>query len=166
MHNKVVYRTAKALRRLGCAVARFNFRGVGRSEGSFDEGRGETDDFSATLDWMAERYPETPLWTAGFSFGAWIALNVGAADTRVSLLLGIAPPTSRELDAFRQSAKPKFLIHGEGDDVVPVQDIRKLYGQLEEPKDLVVIDAANHLFDGRVSEVGDAIVDLLGDYTA
>ena len=164
MHNKVTYRTAKAFRQLGCAVVRFNFRGVGKSQGSFDEGRGEKQDFIASLNWMAERYPEVPLWTAGFSFGAWIALNVGASDTRVSLLLGIAPPTSHELDAFRRSAKPKFLIHGEDDDVVSIQDIRTLYGELEEPKELVVIDAADHLFDGRVSEVGNAIVDLLGDY--
>ena len=166
MHNKVVHRTAKAFRQLGCAVLRFNFRGVGKSQGTFDEGRGEEQDFIASLNWMAERYPEVPLWTAGFSFGAWIALNVGASDARVSLLLGIAPPTSHELGAFRRSTKPKFLIHGEGDEVVSIQDIRKLYGELEEPKELVVIDAADHLFDGRVSEVGDAIVDLLGDYAS
>ena len=164
MHNKVVYRTAKSLREIGCAVLRFNFRGVGGSPGEFDEGQGEADDYRAGLDFMAERYPNTPVWAAGFSFGAWLALTVGARDPRVTLLLGIAPPTHYDLDAFRQSDKPKFLVHGESDELVAIQDIWKLYGELSEPKELVVIDAADHLFNGKVSEVGDAIVDLLGDY--
>lgn len=165
MHNKVVHRTAKAFRQLGCAVLRFNFRGVGGSDGSFDEGRGERQDLVAGLDWLTDRYSDVPLWTAGFSFGAWIALTVGAIDPRVRLLLGIAPPTRYELSEFRASTKPKFLIHGESDALVPLPDIWKLYGELEEPKELVVIDAADHLFDGRASEVGDAVVDLLGDYS-
>ena len=164
MHNKVVYRTAKSLREIGCAVLRFNFRGVGSSLGEFDEGHGEADDFRAGIDFLAERYPDVPVWAAGFSFGAWLALTVGARDPRVTLLLGIAPPTHYDLDAFRQSDKPKFLIHGERDELVAVQDIWKLYAGLAEPKELVVIDAADHLFNGNVSEVGDAIVDLLGDY--
>lgn len=164
MHSKVVYRSAKALRRIGCAALRFNFRGVGRSEGEFDEGRGERDDFRAGLDFVSERYPDCPLWAAGFSFGAWIALSVGADDGRVSLLLGIAPPTHHDLTAFRKSRKPKFLIHGERDELIPLRQMWRLYGELDEPKELVVIDAADHLFDGKVSEVGDAIVDLLGDY--
>ncbi len=164
MHNEVVYRAAKAFRSIGCAVLRFNFRGVGRSAGTFDDGRGEQDDFGAGLSWFAERHQGLPLWSAGFSFGAWIALSVGAVDQKVSLLLGIAPPTHYDLTAFQTSRKAKFLIHGESDELVAMQDIWKLYGELEEPKELVVIDAADHLFSGRVSEVGDAIVDLLEDY--
>ena len=164
MHNKVVYRTAKSLREIGCAVLRFNFRGVGSSLGEFDEGNGEADDFRAGIDFLTGRYPGIPVWAAGFSFGAWLALTVGARDPRVTLLLGIAPPTHYDLDAFRQSDKPKFLIHGERDELVAVQDIWKLYSGLAEPKELVVIDAADHLFGGKVSDVGDAIVDLLGDY--
>ena len=164
MHNKVVYRTAKSLREIGCAVLRFNFRGVGSSLGEFDEGNGEADDFRAGIDFLTGRYPGIPVWAAGFSFGAWLALTVGARDPRVTLLLGIAPPTHYDLDAFRQSDKPKFLIHGERDELVAVQDIWKLYAGLAEPKELVVIDAADHLFGGKVSDVGDAIMDLLGDY--
>ena len=164
MHNKVVYRAARTLRNIGCSVLRFNFRGVGKSAGSFDEGRGEADDFRAGLEWMGDRHPGVPVWAGGFSFGAWVALNVGAADPRVSLLLGIAPPTHYDLEALRDSTKPKFLIHGEADELFPIQDIRRLYGQLEEPKELVVIDTADHLFEGKVSDVGDAIEDLLGDF--
>src|SRR5574338_900385 len=92
MHTKAVYQGAKGLVRAGCAVLRFNFRGVGRSEGTFDQGDGEKADFRAALDYMAARYPGTRLWAAGFSFGAWVALEVGAVDDRVSALLGIAPP--------------------------------------------------------------------------
>ena len=82
----------------------------------------------------------------------------------MSLLLGIAPPTHFNFTDFQSSRKAKFLIHGESDELVAVQEIWQLYGRLEEPKELVVIDAADHLFSGRVAEVGDAIVDLLEDY--
>src|SRR5918999_5733256 len=83
MHTKAVYQGTKGLARVGCAVLRFNFRGVGRSEGTFDSGTGEKEDFSAALDYMAARYSGAPLWAAGFSFGAWVALETGAADDRV-----------------------------------------------------------------------------------
>lgn len=164
MHTKVVHRSAKALRRIGCATLRFNFRGVGKSDGTFDRSRGEAADFRAGLDWLAGQYPGVPLWAAGFSFGAWIALSVGAADPRVSLLLGVAPPTDHDFQALRECTKPKFLIHGEADDLFSVQDAWQLYAELKEPKEFVVIDAADHLFDGKVSEVGDAIENLLGDF--
>jgi alpha/beta superfamily hydrolase len=167
MHTKVVFRSAQALARIGCVVLRFNFRGVGASRGAFDGGPGEMDDFRAALDFMAARHPDLPLWAAGMSFGAWVALEVGAADDRVALLLAIAPPVDRyAFTAVRASRKPKFLIHGEADDLVPLQSVWRFYGALEEPKELVVIDAADHLFDGKVSEVADAIEDLLGDYDA
>jgi alpha/beta superfamily hydrolase len=74
MHTKAVFQGAKGLARIGCAVLRFNFRGVGLSQGTSEEGRGELEDFQAALDWMAARYPGLPLWAAGFSFGAWVAI--------------------------------------------------------------------------------------------
>ena len=164
MHNKVIYRAAKALKGIDCAVLRFNFRGVGSSEGSWDEGQGEMDDFRGGIDWVANRYPGVSVWAAGFSFGAWIALTVGALDPRVDLLLGIGAPTTCDLATFRASTKPKFLIHGEGDELFPLQDVWRLYAELEEPKELAVIENADHLFDGRVSEVGSTIGELLGDF--
>lgn len=164
-HTKVVHVAAKALADIGCAVLRFNFRGVGSSAGAWGEGIAERDDFRAALDWMSSRYPETELWAAGFSFGAWIALTEGAADPRVSVLIGIAPAIGLyDFAAFVASAKPKFLVHGERDELTPLKSMYELYGRLQEPKELSVIDAADHLFDGRVSEVGDALEDLLGDY--
>ena len=166
MHTKVVYQTAKALSRIGCAVLRINFRGAGASAGSFTGGPGEKDDFRAALDFMHERYPGARMWAAGMSFGAWVALSVGAEDPRVSTLIGIAPPIATyDWEAVRTSSKPKFFIHGERDELCPLKDMREFYARAAEPKELVVIDGADHLFDGKVSEVADAIEDLLGDWS-
>jgi alpha/beta superfamily hydrolase len=171
MQNKVVYQAAKGLARIGCGVLRFNFRGIGRSAGQFDEGVGEIADFAAALDYMAAHYPSLRLWAAGFSFGSWIALETGAVDDRVSALIGIAPPVATSISgktyAFPNtiaSTKPKFLIQGEADDVCPVEALWRFYGQLQEPKELVLIDAADHLFEGKTQEVGEALEDLLGDF--
>ena len=167
MHTKVVFQAAKALSRIGCAVLRFNFRGAGASAGSFTDGPGEVDDFRAALDFMHERYRSVPMWSGGMSFGSYVALTVGAADPRVTTLLGIALPVSRyDFDPVARSTKAKFFIHGERDEICPLKDIQKLYARAEEPKELVVIDAADHLFDGKVGEVADAIEDLLGDWHA
>ena len=166
MHTKVVFQSAKALARIGCAVLRFNFRGVGRSAGAWDEGRGEKDDYRAALDFMAARYPGTELWAAGFSFGSYIALTCGAEDERVMALIGIAPPVDRyDYGIVKQTAKPKFLVHGERDELIPLRAVREFYAQLQEPKELVEIDRANHLFDGQASEVGDALEELLTDFS-
>jgi uncharacterized protein len=166
MHTKVVYQSAKALARIGCAVLRFNFRGAGASEGAFDNGRGEADDFAAGIDLVESRYRGAPIWAAGMSFGAWVALSVGAHDSRVSALIGIAPPLSNyDFSAVRDSSKPKFFIQGERDELFPLKQMQEFYASASEPKELVVIDAADHLFDGKVSEVGDALEDLLGDWS-
>jgi hypothetical protein len=101
----------------------------------------------------------------GMSFGSWIAMTVGAADPRVSTLLGIAPPISRyDFDAVRASSKPKFFIVGERDELCPLKETRAFYARCADPKELVVIDGADHLFDGKVTEVADAIEDLFGDW--
>ena len=167
MHTKVVYQTAKALSRIGCAVLRFNFRGAGASTGAFTNGPGEMDDFRVALDFMAGQYPEARLWSGGMSFGCWVALGAGVDDPRVSTLIGIAPPLNRyDFEPIARSTKPKFFIHGEFDELCPLKDVRDFYARAAEPKELVVIDGADHLFDGKVSEVADAIEDLLGDWSA
>jgi len=167
MHTKVVYQAAKAFARIGCAVLRFNFRGVGTSEGAWDEGRGELDDFRAGVAFMRETYPGIPLWAAGMSFGAWVSLTIGAADPGIAVLLGIAPPLAHyDFEPVRTSGKPKFFIQGERDEICPLKQMQEFYARAHDPKELVVIDAADHLFDGKVLEVGDAIEDLLGDWSA
>jgi alpha/beta superfamily hydrolase len=171
MHTKAVYQGAKGLTRIGCVVLRFNFRGVGRSAGTFDQGDGEKADFRAALDYMVERYPGTRLWAAGFSFGSWVALEVGAEDDRVEALIGIAPPVATSVSGMDYtfpntlaSTKSKFFVQGEADEVCPIQGMWAFYGQLHEPKELVVIDAADHLFNGKTQEVGEALEDLLADF--
>jgi uncharacterized protein len=166
MHTKVVFQAAKALTRIGCVVLRFNFRGVGRSAGSWDNGPGEMDDYRAAVDFMAGRYPDLEMWAAGFSFGSYIAMTVGADDDRMCTLVGIAPPVNRyEYASVKLSTKPKFIVHGESDELIPLKAVREFYAQLHEPKELVEIDRANHLFDGQASEVGDALEELLTDFT-
>ncbi len=166
MHTKVVYRAAKALSRIGCAVLRFNFRGAGASAGSFSNGPGELEDFRAALDFMRERYANAPLWSGGMSFGSWIGLTVGASDPRVSTLIAIAAPVSNyNFESVARSTKPKFFIHGERDELCPLKEMREFYARSAEPKELVVIDGADHLFDGKTSEVAEAIEDLLADWT-
>jgi len=166
MHTKVVFQGTKALARIGCVVLRFNFRGVGRSAGQWDEGPGEMGDYRAAVDFMASQYPGTDLWAAGFSFGAYVALTAGAEDDRICALIGIAPPVNRyDFTVVKTSTKPKFIIHGEGDELIPIKAVREFYAQLADPKELVEIDRANHLFDGQVGEVGDALEDLLADFS-
>jgi alpha/beta superfamily hydrolase len=167
MHTKVVFQGAKALARTGCAVLRFNFRGVGRSAGAWDEGRGELDDFRAAVDFAAARYPGKELWATGFSFGSYVAMTAGAADDRICTLIWIAPPVNKWTfaDGVKSSSKPKFLVHGEMDELIPLRAVREFYAQMHDPKELVEIDRANHLFDGQASEVGDALEDLLGDFS-
>jgi alpha/beta superfamily hydrolase len=166
MHTKAVFHAAKALARIGVPVLRFNFRGVGRSEGSFSDGPGEQEDFRAALAFMKARYPDVRrIWAGGMSFGSGIALTVGAAEADVGALIGIACPVNKyDYSTLIDAAKPTFLIHGERDELIPLKEIRRFYAMLSEPKELVVIDGADHLFDGKVTEVGDAIEDLLQDF--
>lgn len=165
MHTKALYQAAKALPRIGVAALRFNFRGVGRSAGVFDAGPGEKDDFRAAIDFISGRFPKLPIWAAGMSFGSWVAMTTGAEDPRVSLLLGIAPPVDRyDFDILRTCPLPKFIVHGESDELISIKEIRKFYAQIPEPKELVTIEDASHLFEGKTSLVGDAVEDLLADF--
>ena len=166
MHTKVVYQSAKALADIGCMVLRFNFRGVGRSAGTWDEGRGEMDDFRKAVDYMAQTHPGLELWAAGFSFGSYIAMSSGADDDRICAMIGIAPPVDRyDFGSVKLSTKPKFVVHGEMDELISLKLVRQFYAQLKDPKELVEIDGANHLFDGQAGEVGEALEDLLGDFS-
>ena len=167
MHTKAVYQGTKGLTRIGCSVLRFNFRGVGRSAGTFDSGEGEMADFRAALDFMADRHPGVPLWAAGFSFGSWVALETGSDDSRVTALIGIAPPVNRDGYTWTrtlESEKPKFLVQGDMDELCRVQDLWAFYAKLKEPKELVIIEGGTHLFEGKTPEVGEALEDLLGDF--
>ena len=172
MHTKAVYQGAKGLTRIGCAVLRFNFRGVGRSAGTFANGEGEADDFRAALDYMAQRYPGLPLWSAGFSFGAWIALETGAvgrsghgADRHRAAGRHVGVGDELLVSEHAREHEAEVLRAGGSRRGLPARGAcGRSTARLEEPKELVVIDAADHLFDGKTQEVGEALEDLLGDF--
>jgi len=159
MHNKVVFRVAQALGELGMPVLRFNFRGVGRSTGVHDEGRGEADDVRAALDALAARFPDVPLCLAGFSFGSWVGLPVGCADPRVVQLVGVGVPVSLLGTAtLAGCAKPKLIVQGERDEYGPLDALRPWYARLPEPKALTIVPGADHFFTDYQTELRDAVL--------
>ncbi|MGH7542550.1 MAG: alpha/beta hydrolase [Gemmatimonadota bacterium] len=161
MHNKVVYRAAKAFEGLGWSVLRFNFRGVGASEGSFGEGRGEADDVRVALDWLATRHPDAGLVVAGFSFGCVVGLPVGAADDRVTHLVGIGTPTDRfRFELLADVRKPKLFVQGGHDEHGPLSELEAGLAQVAKPWELIVVEGADHFFQGRLPEMQRAIVDF------
>ncbi|MBM3781981.1 MAG: alpha/beta hydrolase [Acidobacteria bacterium] len=164
LQTRPVAYVARALTTIGVAAVRFNFRGAGTSAGTFDEGRGEQDDFRAVVDYAAARWPGLPIWAVGLSFGSWVALTAGATDPRVTQLVAIAPPVDRyDYAAAIAADKPVVIIHGEADELIPVKLVRRFYGQLPEPRELLVIEDADHMFDGKVSTLAEAVADVLGD---
>ena len=164
MHNKVVYQAAKALDSLGIPVLRFNFRGVGASEGSYDHGRGEEDDVRTALDYLEAQFPGVPLLAAGFSFGAWVGLRTGCSDPRVMELIGLGLPIDDRKLAFNYLStctKPKLLIQGENDQYAARSHFES-FVQTFNPEAaaatrVVFIPAADHFFTGHLGEMADAL---------
>src|SRR5919109_4031795 len=145
MHNKVVFRAASALNDAGLSVLRINFRGVGQSTGTHDEGRGELDDVRASLDYLASHYPGQRITLCGFSFGARVGLEVGIHDPRVAFLIGIGTPLEKYDFTFLAACrKPLLLVHGEHDEFGDVERLRQLASELEKRTNvrLVVIPGA------------------------
>ena len=162
MHNKVVFHAMKALNSFGFPVLRFNFRGTGLSHGEHDNGRGEIEDVRAALDWLDGEF-HLPLIFAGFSFGAAIGLGAACADDRVKALIGLGTPVapvddrSYDLGFLRSCAKPKLFVSGSRDQFGPRVKLEALVRSLPEPKKLVVIESADHFFEGRLREMRDAV---------
>jgi alpha/beta superfamily hydrolase len=154
MDNRVVYRTGKAMEDAGWAVLRFNFRGVGASTGSFDAGNGEKDDVSAALDWLERKYTGLPLMLAGFSFGAWVGLQVGVADPRVKVLVGLGLPLSfYNFDFLVENAKPSLYVVGTHDEYCPGPDLERLAQRLPRSSGVRRIDGADHFFIDHLDEM-------------
>ncbi len=158
LHNKVVFQTAKALHQRGFPVLRFNFRGAGLSEGVHDRGRGEAEDVRAALDYLAREFSARPILLAGFSFGAWVGLRVGCEDPRVTELIGVGIPVNdSDLSYLRECPKPKLFVQG-GEDPFGSRDrVEKLFETLPEPKRLVIVDGADHFFNGKLDRLGSAV---------
>jgi alpha/beta superfamily hydrolase len=159
MHFKVVFRAAKALQSAGLAVLRFNFRGVGRSQGEYDGGRGERDDVRAALDELERRFPNLPLVVGGFSFGAVMGLRVGARDHRVRALFVLGYP-ARFVDEpapLDGGGKPRLFVQGEQDQFGDGDRLRELLELFPEGRSLVIVKDTDHFFDGRLDEVQGAV---------
>lgn len=158
MHNKVVFRAAKTARELRLPALRFNFRGVGKSEGEFAEGIGEREDVRAALRYLEARFPAAAIIVIGFSFGAWVGLAAGAEDPRVSALVGLGlPAASEDFGFLRSSKKPKLVIQGTMDVYGPQDQIEALFLSLPDPKRLHWVEGADHFFTGKLDEVQSAL---------
>ena len=159
MHFKVLFRAAKALQAHGAAVLRFNFRGVGGSEGAHDEGRGEQGDTVAAVDEMARRFPGLPMVLGGFSFGSSMAVRVGCGDARVRALLVMGFPAAMVGDtSFLASCqKPRLFVQGEQDAFADGERIRALVATLPAPRTLVVIPGSDHFFTGHLDALQAAV---------
>lgn len=154
MHNKVVFRCARAARSAGMAALRFNFRGVGRSQGVYNRGIGERGDVTAAIDYLSSRFGELPACVLGFSFGAWVGLRVGGADARVKALVGLGLPAN-DLDFSYLSGvtKPKLIVQGSQDQYGRRDGVQAVFDGLAGPKQIHWVEGADHFFTGRLEEV-------------
>ncbi len=161
MHNKVAHTLARAFARSGLAALRFNFRGTEGSEGHYDEGRGELDDALAAVVWLRERYGNGPLWLAGFSFGAAIAVRA-AIRTDVSGLITVAPAVYRFASGLNSQPRcPWLVIQGDEDELVDIDETLEWLNGLEPGPELLVIPGAEHFFHGRLNDLRDAVTDFV-----
>src|SRR5262245_26010577 len=147
MENKVVARCARYISESGIEAIRFNFRGVGQSEGSFDNGRGEREDLSAVIDHISNSSPDSRIAVVGFSFGAWIGLDVGDRDNRVHALVGLAPPVRMfDIEHLSSSSKPKLIVYAENDQYTPASATRAWIASSKQPIESACISGVDHFF--------------------
>jgi hypothetical protein len=158
MHNKVVYRAAKAAIQSGLPTLRFNFRGAGHSAGTFTGGDGERQDVRAALDHLTAHFPGLPVCLMGFSFGSWVGLEVGATDPRVSTLVGLGVPVNvSNFDFLLDVRKSKLIIQGTRDEFGSVAQLTAFYDSLAEPKQIHWVEGADHFFAGKLDEVQEVL---------
>jgi uncharacterized protein len=167
MHNKVVFHAAKAAVQLGLPCLRFNFRGVGESEGAYAEGIGEQNDARAALDYLETRFPKTPVCVMGFSFGAWVGLAVGAAHPRTVALVGLGLPAGiMDFGFLPDVRKPKLIVQGTRDIYGARDQVEALFKTLQKPKRLQWIEGADHFFAGRLDDAQTAVRGFLQEVIA
>jgi uncharacterized protein len=158
MHNKVVYRMARGMRRAGAVALRFNYRGVNRSEGGYDGGIGEIEDARAALDYLRSRYPQLPFSLAGFSFGSRIILKLGCELSDASRLVPVGYPAGLEGTAGTDPCGiPRFFIHSTHDEFCPVAAMEAYFAKLTGPKQLIWVEAADHFFAGALDQLEEAV---------
>ena len=166
MHNKVVFRIARAFQEARFAVLRFNFRGTGLSQGEHDEGRGEREDLRAAMNFIEEKFPGAELWLAGFSFGSAVVLRAAICDERVRAIVAAGVPVSRyDFSEGARCKKPKLFVQGALDQFGSVEDLKRFFSALDEPKTLKIIEGADHFFEGRLEELMQTVSSFIADVT-
>jgi hypothetical protein len=167
MNNKVVYSLFHAFARQGFSVLRFNFRGVGRSQGVYDRGEGELSDAASALDWMQSINPNAPYcWIAGFSFGAWIGMQLLMRRPEIAAFVSVSPPAGMFDFSFLAPCPTSGLImHGGADQLIPEANVRKLIDKLQHQRDIVIdyrlVPGANHFFTEHMDELGAEVEDYI-----
>ena len=159
LNNKVVTTTARALRELGAATVRFNFRGVGGSQGEFDHGNGELDDLRTIVAWVREQRPHDALWLAGFSFGSYVSLR-GAKELGADAVISIAPPVAGrgwDFGPIDLPEVPWLVVMGDADEIVDPQAVYAWHAALPDPPALARLPDTSHFFHGKLIELREAI---------
>ena len=163
MNNKIVYDLFHVFTRRGFSVLRFNFRGVGRSQGSFDHGQGELHDAAAALDWMQSYSPNSSsCWVLGISFGAWIGMQLLMRRPEIHGFISVALPANMyDFSFLAPCPSSGLMVHGGNDSVVPVESVGKLVQKLSQQRgikiDLEVIPEADHFFSGHLNQLAAAV---------
>jgi uncharacterized protein len=167
MNNKVVYTLYQCFVRRGFSTLRFNFRGVGRSQGSFDRGEGELSDAASALDWLQSYNPNaTGCWIGGFSFGAWIGMQLLMRRPEISAFISVAPPANLfDFGFLAPCPASGLIIQGDEDQLVPTEPVQRLVNKLMHQRDIRidyrVIQGADHFFAGKLEELTSAVEDYL-----
>lgn len=157
MQNKVAHTLARSFTGQKFVALRFNFRGVGESAGEFDEGKGELDDVFTAMDWISTNYPDLPLWLAGFSFGAAMAVHAAAAR-RPAGLVCIAPAVSRSArNLASQPDCPWLILQGDRDELVSVDETIAWVNELNPGPELQILEGAEHFFHGKLISLREAV---------
>ena len=166
MHNKVAHTLARSFVGLDFAALRFNFRGTESSAGSYDEGQGELDDALAALEWMRQQYPGLPLWLAGFSFGAAIAVRAAVAVS-VDGLISVAPAVYRFAAGLEgQPQCPWLVVQGDADELVAVDETIEWVNGLEPGPELLVLPDVEHFFHGNLVVLREAVAEFVARHSA
>ncbi|MSP49458.1 MAG: alpha/beta fold hydrolase [Alphaproteobacteria bacterium] len=169
MNNKIVYTLYNLYAQRGFAALRFNFRGVGRSQGTFDRGEGELSDAAAALDWLQTYNPDAAAcWVSGFSFGAWIGMQLLMRRPEISGFVSIAPPANLyDFSFLAPCPSSGLIVHGTADEVVPSESVQKLVDKLSNQRDITIryksIPGANHFFTNKIEQMGNAVGAYLDD---
>lgn len=159
MNNQIVYRLFYMFQERGFTTLRFNFRGVGRSQGFFDHGIGELSDAASALDWVQSLHPDSRgVWIAGFSFGAWIGMQLLMRRPEVEGFISVAPqPNLYDFSFLAPCPSSGLIVNGSVDKVAPPESVQTLVDKLKAQKGIVidhaVIEGANHFFEGRTDEL-------------